>query len=413
MSRLHVLDHTTPPPDHPQRPQTAEAALAAASGVGACIHGIYVHVPFCVHRCHYCDFFTIAGRDESRAAYVDRLLAEAEASIPRMPRGVQSVFIGGGTPTHLPAADLARLLVGLRRLLAAGGHDIREWTVEANPETVDPAVAEVLVAGGVTRVSLGAQSFDAASLRMLERRHPVTSVPAAMATLRAAGLTDLSLDLIFGVPGADDPLAVWAADLAAALALQPTHLSCYGLTYEPGTPLRRRLEQGRVESVSEELEGSMYRLTRARLAEAGYEHYEISNWARPGHRCLHNETYWLNRNWWPLGPSASGHVNGTRWRNIPRLGPWLEGEGLSHVDSVERLDRDGTAGEVLMLGLRRMDGVPRGVVAAACETPGRGATRRLALDAHVQGGLLAWDGDALRLTDEGMLLADTVLRDLL
>ena len=413
MSRLHVLDHTNGSQADPPSGLTAEAVLTASGEVGACIQGLYVHVPFCVHRCHYCDFFTIAGRDGDRGAYVDRLLAEAGAAIPRMKPGLTSVFIGGGTPTHLPAADLARLLRGLRTLLDRGGHAVREWTVEANPETVDASIAGVLAGGGVTRVSLGGQSFDTAALAVLERRHPIESVQAAFQTLRREGICDLSLDLIFGVPGLADPLKTWAGDLDHALDLDPTHLSCYGLTYEPGTPLRRSLEQGRVEAVPEDVEGGMYELARTRLAAAGFEQYEISNWARPGHRCLHNETYWLNGNWWPLGPSASGHVDGTRWRNIPRLGPWLAGSGLSHIDTVERLDADGRAGEVLMLGLRRLDGVPRGEVEAACSTPDRGAARTHAIERHLDSGLLRWTDERLGLTSTGLLLADTVLRDLL
>jgi oxygen-independent coproporphyrinogen-3 oxidase len=377
------------------------------------VHGIYVHVPFCVHRCHYCDFFTIAGRDQDREAYVDRLLDEAAAVIPYLPRGIETVFIGGGTPTHLPGPALAKLLAGLGTLLESGQHPVGEWTVEANPDTVTESVAQILAAGGVNRVSLGAQSFEVAALAALERRHNPAAVPIAMAHLRAAGIDDLSLDLIFGVPGQADPLPAWQRDLEAAVALQPMHLSCYGLTYEPGTPLKRRLEQGRVTRVDQEIEADQYVHTVTRLAEAGFEQYEISNWSKPGRRCQHNEAYWLNRNWWPLGPSGSGHVNGTRWRNVPRLGPWLAGTGLSAIDTLEQLDADGRAGEVLMLGLRRLDGVARPVVATACDTPKRGRERRAAIAKHVEGGLLAWTREHLHLTPKGLLLADGVMGDLL
>ncbi len=413
MSRLHVIDHTTTRPDPPSGFQTAAAVLAGDDGVGACVQGIYVHVPFCVHRCHYCDFFTIAGRDSDRMAYVDRLLDEAGAVIPALRPGVTSVFIGGGTPTHLPPAGLRRLLEGLSALLDRGGHQVREWTVEANPETVTDAIAGVLAGCGVGRVSVGAQSFDRRALAALERRHTVGSVPMAVDVLRRAGITEISLDLIFGVPGLDEPLTTWAWDLDQAIALAPSHLSCYGLTYEPGTPLRHRLEQGRVRRVSDDVERAMYERTCSALKGAGFEHYEISNWAVPGHRCLHNETYWKNRNWWPLGPSASGHVDGTRWRNVPRLGPWLAGKGLSSIDTVERLDSDGRAGEQLMLGLRLLDGVPRDVIERGCSTPLRGAARSAAIESHVQAGLLVWAEDHLRLTSAGLLLADSVMCDVL
>ena len=413
LSRLHVLDHTSPGPDPKGPTTTAEAVLEGVGDVVGCVQGLYVHVPFCVHRCHYCDFFTIAGRDQDREAYVVRLLDEAAAVLPRLPVGIETVFIGGGTPTHLPVDALATLLEGLNSLLTAAGHPVREWTVEANPDTVTRPVADVLAGGGVNRVSLGAQSFEVAALAALERRHNPASVPIAMDHLRAAGIEDLSLDLIFGVPGQTEPLAVWRRDLAAAVSLQPSHLSCYGLTYEAGTPLRRRLETGSVERVDQSIEADQYQETIARLGDAGFEQYEISSWAQPGRRCLHNEAYWLNHNWWPLGPSASGHVNGTRWRNVPRLGPWLAGSGLPAIDTVERLDADGQAGELLMLGLRRLDGVPQGVVESACQTPERGAGRLEAIERHINAGLLIWTDGSLRLTPRGLLLADGVMGDLL
>jgi oxygen-independent coproporphyrinogen-3 oxidase len=387
--------------------------LASASSVEACVQGLYVHVPFCAHRCHYCDFFTVAGRDDQRRAFAQRLLGEADVVLPRIPPGIRTVFVGGGTPTHLPPSVLATLLTGLRERLAAGGHRIEEWTLEANPDTVSDETAAVLAEAGVTRVSLGAQSFDPPALQMLERRHDPANVGQAMERLRRVGITDLSVDLIFAVPELKDPVEVWARDLDMALALDPTHLSCYGLTYEAGTPLRRRLDVGRIERVGEEVEADLYECARVRLEAAGFEHYEISNWARPGFRCRHNLVYWTNGNWWPLGPSASGHVEGWRWRNLPRLGPYLAGAGLPHIDSVEHLDDDGRAGEMLMLGLRLMDGVPRDRVTAACQTPERGATRTTAIEGALEAGLLQWRGDWLSLSHRGVLVADAVIGDLL
>jgi len=377
------------------------------------VKAVYVHVPFCVHRCHYCDFFTIAGRDADRSRFTDRLIEEACCVIPSLPEGVETVFVGGGTPTHLPVVDLERLLARLQTLFRNAGHTIREWTVEANPDTVTTDVAAVLADAGVTRVSLGAQSFQPEALAALERHHNPSHVGVAMDRLRAAGIDDLSLDLIFAVPGQRDPQASWQADLEETLSLEPTHLSCYGLTYEPGTPLRRRLDTGRVTRVADELEAAMYEHARTTLGAAGFEQYEISNWARPGHRCGHNEYYWRNEGWWPLGPSASGHVAGTRWRNLPRLGAYLTAEGLPPIDQVERLDEDGRWGEVLMLGLRLLEGVSEQQVAAACSTPERGALRRLAIEQAVGDRLLAWRAGRLMLTDRGLLLADGVIGALL
>lgn len=413
MPHLNVLDDSSPPGDSRQELLTAADALEEASRAGVGVKGIYVHVPFCFHRCHYCDFFTIAGRDEQRADYVTRLLGEAAAVLPRFPVGIRTVFIGGGTPTHLPVDALEELLSGLGSLLQAGGHTIEEWTIEANPDTVTPAVAEVLGAAGVNRVSIGAQSFHKGSLEALERHHDPSNVARAMELVRAVGISDVSIDLIFAIPGQSRPLELWKRDLDEALALDPSHLSCYNLSYELGTPLRRRLDTGAIERVSNDIEAQMYEHTLERLAGAGYEQYEVSNWAKPGRRCLHNLLYWRNENWWPLGPSGSGHVNGRRWRNVPRLGQWLQGSGLSPVDTLEQLDIDGQLGEVLMLGLRLNEGVPRHVVEAAIAAPLRGQVRCATIDEALQGELLAWTGDHLVLTPAGLLIADGIIGDLL
>ncbi len=375
------------------------------------MQGIYVHVPFCMHRCHYCDFYTVAGREQWRSAYVTRLLEEAAVVATQWPGPADTLFVGGGTPTWLEPPDLARLLQGLasHALLREGG----EWTVEANPETVTEEIAAVLADAGVTRVSLGAQSFRPEALKALERWHDPESVPAARRYASAAGIHDCSLDLIFAVPDGGDAVAGWTSDLTQALALAPTHVSCYGLTYEPGTPLRRRLDTGRVTAVDQDIEAVLYATTQSMLAAHGYEQYEISNWALDGRVCRHNLNYWRNANWWPLGPSGSGHVQGVRWRNQPRLGSYLEGKGLSEIDTVEVLDADGQAGEMLMLGLRCTQGIPRTQVQAATTLPTRGAARAAAIERHQASGLLVWEDDRLRLTMRGMLLADTVLADLL
>jgi oxygen-independent coproporphyrinogen-3 oxidase len=265
----------------------------------------------------------------------------------------------------------------------------------------------------VNRVSIGAQSFHKGSLKALERHHDPSNVTRAMELVRAAGINDVSIDLIFAIPGQPRPLELWQRDLDQALALDPTHLSCYNLSYELGTPLRRRLDTGAIERVSNEIEAQMFEHTLERLAAAGYEHYEVSNWAKPGRQCLHNLLYWRNENWWPLGPSGSGHVNGRRWRNVPRLGPWLQGSGLSPIDSVEQLDIDGQLGEMLMLSLRLNEGAPRRVVEAGFAAPLRGDARRATIDKAMQQGLLAWKADHLVLTPSGLLVADGIIGDLL
>jgi oxygen-independent coproporphyrinogen-3 oxidase len=378
------------------------------NGVSSLCDAIYVHVPFCRHRCHYCDFFTLAGRDDARGAYVQRLLAEARSTLPLLPMSNPTVFVGGGTPTYLDVDDLGGLLHGLASLLPAAPS---EWTVEANPETIDAPKAQVMFEAGVRRVSVGMQSAQPASLKALERQHDPDSVPRAVEVLRQAGFQSISLDLIFGIPG--QTLADAQADVQAALAMSPDHLSVYGLVYEPGTPLRRRRDAGQVQQVEEEVEVGMYRQVQAMLSEAGFEQYEISNWALPGQRCRHNEVYWTNGNWWPLGPAASGHVAGTRWRTVPRLKQWLDSEGLPPIIDLETRDLDGRCGEVLMLGLRQLQGVPRLMVDQAISAPSRGQARAAAITRHLEAGLLAWREDNLCLTNDGLLLADTVIGDLL
>src|SRR5215216_6972992 len=266
--------------------------------------GVYLHVPFCLTRCHYCDFVTYTGMEGLRRPYVAALLEEAAMAVAALgpePPEVTSVFVGGGTPTLLPAGDLARVLHRLRELLAfAPGAEV---TVEANPETVDAAMAAGLAGAGVTRVSMGAQSFDDRVLAALGRVHDAARVEAAVATLRAAGVPALNLDLIYGGPGEDD--RSWAATLAAAVALEPEHLSAYALTIEPATKFGRLVAAGRMAEPAEDDLADRYDTARAVLARAGYRHYEVSNWARdaapgggggggaiPAHASRHNLTYW-------------------------------------------------------------------------------------------------------------------------
>jgi oxygen-independent coproporphyrinogen-3 oxidase len=304
-----------------------------------------------------------------------------------------------------------------------------EFTIEANPETVDEELIDVLAGGGVNRLSIGAQSFDDRHLKMLQRLHEPAAVARSVELARAGGIGDINLDLIFGIPG--QTLEEWEADLAAALALEPTHLSCYGLTYEPGTPLTARRDAGSIQPADEDLEAAMYEAAIDRLAAAGFEHYEISNWARPGHRCRHNLVYWTNGQWWPLGPGASGHAGGHesgqegahsggrggaggwRWRNVPDLAAYLASGPLPPICDVECLDADGRAGEQLMLGLRLVEGIELTRLDSLLADGMRGPQRAAAIGSHIASGLLQRRDDHLRLTQRGLLLADTVLCDLI
>lgn len=399
-----------------QSPETGTAHPAAVARLGDALppgrhpaRGLYVHVPFCFHKCHYCDFYSFVDREGRTGDYLARLAHDVTWALERTAGVIDTVFIGGGTPTLLTAEELAQLVAEIRRFPLAA--DV-EWTVEANPETIDLAKAHVLAAAGVNRVSIGAQSFDARHLKTLERWHDPANVARAAGFLRDAGLTNFNLDLIFGIPG--QTLADWRADLERALEIGPEHLSCYGLTYEANTAMTKRLERGEFEPCDDGLEAEMYEWTVETLRAAGFARYEVSNFARPGRECRHNLVYWRNESWWALGPSASGSIAGTRFKVMPRLGDWLaRGEGqTAPVVDVEGPDVARNTSEALMLGLRLAEGVSLELETRAVKLePARG---RVIAEA-IAGGLLERDKIAgrLRFTARGMILANEVLVQLI
>ncbi len=371
---------------------------------GARGDGMYVHVPFCRHKCHYCDFYSFVDAQDRQEVFVERMENELQ-QWARVQRGeLQTLFVGGGTPTMLRPELLDRMLSAIRGLLKwrAGA----EWTVEANPETVSEEIAAVLAKHCVTRVSLGAQSFQPELLAALERTHDPASVGRAVGRLRHAGIKAINLDLIYAVPGAT--IDLWRRDLAATLELNPEHMSCYGLMYESNTPLGVRHQRGEIKAIGEDLEVEMHELAARMLGDAGYEHYEISNWAKPGHECQHNILYWNNCNWFAAGPAASGHVDGLRWRNVPRLSDWLETSGFAPVQDVERLDVDGQVGETFMMGLRLIDGMASERVQELLSKGARATVRRIAIAKFSADGLLEQVDARLRLTARGRMLASEV-----
>ncbi|MDG2201362.1 MAG: radical SAM family heme chaperone HemW [Phycisphaerales bacterium] len=405
-SRLQLAQCT---PDQASLPQNEASGISPFLPEQVPVKGVYLHVPFCRHRCHYCDFYTIAGREEAFEAYVERLLDEILASAAVLQGPLETVFIGGGTPTILPPGLLKRALDGVRTALPVGTNC--EWTVEANPETVTEACAEALAAGGVNRVSLGAQSFHPERLKTLERQHDPSTVGRSLDRLRQAGIEQLSLDLIFAIPG--QTIEQWDADLTAALELGIDHISAYSLVYEQGTPLTRRRDRGEVTPIEEDVEAAMYEHAISRLAEAGMVHYEVSNWAREGAACRHNLLYWANEDWWAIGPGAAGHVQGVRWKNLPRLAAYLEGTGLPRITVPEQLDEDGRIGESFMMGLRLLEGMDRERVESLLAGGNRAQVRHAAIEGRVASGHLAWEADRLRLTPTGLMVADSIIMDLL
>ena len=389
----------------------ADLPFGRGAGWGPGPTGLYIHVPFCLHKCHYCDFYSLVetGPQSRQPAFTDRLIEEIRAAGPWLGGPLETIFVGGGTPTLLEPDLWARLLAAIRADLNL--QPGCEFTVEANPDALSAELLEVLVAGGVNRLSMGAQSFDPALLKVLERTHNPDNVRRGVELARAAGITNFNLDLIFGIPG--QLLEGWATDLDAVLALDPAHLSCYSLTYEPNTPLAAKLRRGTIRRVDEDVEAEMYEATIDRLAGAGFEHYEISNWALPGRACRHNLLYWRNGSWWPLGPGAAGHVDGVRWKNAPRLGDYLRIGPLPPITGQEQLDQDGRIGETLMMGLRLLEGIWLDRLGALLAVGDRGELRRLAVERHTAAGLLEQRDGRLRFTRAGLLLADTVLADLL
>lgn len=372
------------------------------------VRGLYVHVPFCFHKCHYCDFYSIVDDGDRQAAFTDRLITEARVIGALTNAPPHTIFVGGGTPTLLAADHWRRLLDALHDAFDFSA--LTEFTVEANPETVTAELLDVLVAGGVNRVSVGAQTFTPTHLQTLERWHDPANVARAVDLARAAGVDNVNLDLIFAIPG--QTLDDWLADLATALSLRPTHLSCYSLMFEPNTPLTKKLELGRIDRCDNDLEAAMFNATIDTLCGNGFEHYEVSNFARPGRRCEHNLLYWLNDDWAAIGPSASGHVQGLRWKNAPHLGKYLATTGPCPIEQVEQLDADASLGEQLMLRLRLIDGVEHAWLDAHLgDRPDD--RRRAAIDAAIDAGQLERTDTHVRLTRAGLMVADDVFAELL
>jgi putative oxygen-independent coproporphyrinogen III oxidase len=366
--------------------------------------GVYLHVPFCLTRCHYCDFVTYTGMEALRRPYAAALLDEAGMAVAALgpePPAVTSVFVGGGTPTLLPADDLARVLDRLRALLPfAPGAEV---TVEANPETVDEVMAAGLAAAGVTRVSMGAQSFDDRVLTALGRVHDADRVAAAVATLRAAAVPALNLDLIYGGPGED--AGSWAATLEAAVALGPEHLSAYALTIEPATKFGRLVAAGRMTEPAEDDLADRYDTACAALAAAGYAHYEVSNWARDGHASRHNLTYWRRGRYLGLGAGAHEFDGTARRWNVSGVPDYLNHvrQRRRPTDGEERLDPEQARFEAVALRLRTAGGLdPEEARALGVDPDGEEAARLRAA------GLLG-PGPGLALTEQGMFLHGEVV----
>jgi putative oxygen-independent coproporphyrinogen III oxidase len=367
---------------------------------------LYVHLPFCAHRCGYCDFVTVLGRRDQHHAYVDALLRELELERRLLADEVETAFLGGGTPTFLDPAALRRLLEALP--------PARELTVEANPETITDELAERLRAGGVNRVSLGAQSFQAHLLEVLERRATADVVRRAFYHLRDAGFDNISLDLIYGIPG--QSAADLERDLEAALDLAPEHLSLYELEAKPGTRFTHAHGQ-ELARQADAMEGYLERLV-AVLTTAGYRWYETANFCleteRSGGRdlrSLHNLAYWRGRDYVGLGIGAVSTVGDRRWRNAPRLRAYVEAlaEGRPPPRELESLSREVRAREHAMLGLRLDQPLPLATLTGTLDAQALDRMEALALVERSGLGRAA----TLRLTTRGRFVGDAVAAELI
>ena len=390
-------------------PAPADGALphVASEALGTAPFGVYVHVPFCVRRCGYCDFNTYTaaelGGGGSQAAYADTVTRELDLArrvLGDVELPAQTVFFGGGTPTVLPSADLARILGAIVERF--GLADDAEVTTEANPESVDASSLAALREAGFTRVSFGMQSARPHVLQLLDRQHTPGRVREAVHEARAAGFEHVNVDLIYGTPGESDD--DWQASLDAAVETGADHVSAYALIVEDGTALASRIRRGELPMPDDDVAADRYLMAEDTLSRNGFEWYEVSNWARnPSARSRHNVLYWTDADWWGVGPGAHSHVRGVRWWNVKHptayAGRLLE--GVSPAAARELLDDETRRVETVMLRTRLRDGLPLGVL----DESGRRAAEELRAD-----GLVELDASRLTLTLRGRLLADHVIR---
>jgi len=385
------------------RPQAAvarAAELAPQPGTP-----LYVHVPFCVAKCSYCDFYSLEAEGQDLPGTLDALLVEVERRTPSRPR---TVFLGGGTPSYYPIDELARLLDGLDRW-SRFRSSAEEVTCECNPESLDLEKARALRALGVDRISIGFQSLDPRILELFGRVHGVEESFAAFHAARTAGFDRVSIDLIYGVPGQE--LAAWEADMERIAALRPDHVSAYQLTYEEGTPLTTRLHAGAFDRLSEEEELAFFEATHRVLAVAGLEPYEVSNFSAAGQQCLHNLNYWRNGPYVGIGPSAVSKLETTRFGNPRSLGPWRSALQAGRFPAVwEETPPPSTClGETWWLGLRTSEGVSPEDALSLAGYQGPDPTASLAQGLLAQ-GFLELGAGRYRLTPRGWPVADAIAR---
>ncbi|GAB7183248.1 radical SAM family heme chaperone HemW [Kitasatospora sp. Ki12] len=402
-------------PDGEPVPSDGSLPAHALAGLGSRPFGFYLHVPYCASRCGYCDFNTYtatelrsSGAVASQETYADNVVAEvrlARRVLGDVDLPVRTVFLGGGTPTLLPARDLVKMLAAIREEF--GLAEDAEVTTEANPESVDPAYLAELREGGYNRISFGMQSARPHVLKLLDRHHTPGRPEACVAEARAAGFEHVNLDLIYGTPGESDD--DWRASLDAAIGAGPDHVSAYSLIVEEGTRLAARVKRGELPMIDDDVHADRYLIAEQALAAAGYHWYEVSNWATtPEGRCRHNELYWTGADWWGAGPGAHSHVGGVRWWNAKHPAAYAQALAEDRTPALGRevLAEEDRRVERILLELRLVEGVSLDLLTD---------TGRKAADRALADGLLAagpYERGRAALTLQGRLLADGVVRDL-
>jgi putative oxygen-independent coproporphyrinogen III oxidase len=385
--------------------ERSSAELPDLASVPGRPFGIYIHVPFCATRCGYCDFNTYTPSELGGAnpdGWLDALRTELALAATHVGAPVDTVFVGGGTPSMLGAAGLASVLNAIRAHFTLAPD--AEVTTEANPESTSPAFFEQLRSAGFTRVSLGMQSVVPHVLAVLDRVHSPGRALDAAREARHAGFDHLNLDLIYGTPGESDDDLRRSAD--AVIESGVDHVSAYALVVEDGTALARRVRRGEIAAPDNDVLAQRYELLDTRLSAAGFDWYEVSNWSRPGGECRHNIGYWNGGEWWGAGPGAHGYVGATRWWNVKHPNAYAQSlaDGRLPVADFEQLDAATQHVEDVMLRLRLRDGLPLAVL---------GDEERARAETAIADGLVVVRADRLVLTDRGRLLADAVVRTLL
>lgn len=365
--------------------------------------GIYIHTPFCKSRCIYCGFFSTTSLNMC-SAHTDAVCRELEARKNYLDEDVETIYFGGGTPTQLPLSDVEKMLNTIYNI-----YNVREGaeiTLEGNPDDLTPETLRTLKRIGVNRLSMGVQSFDDERLRFLRRRHSAAQAVKAVADAKAEGFDNISVDLMFGFPG--QTMREWKSDVRMAIELGVQHISAYSLMYEEGTVLGNMLEKGEVEELSDELSLAMYEYLIDALRDGGFEHYEISNFALPGHRSRHNSSYWKGVPYLGVGAGAHSFDGRNRHFNPDSIKEYLEGKGLEEELLTDSMRYD----EYVFTSLRTSDGLNLDSLSMLfgkemCDYCVRNAEQ------HLNGGRLERDGQVLRLTRAGLFVSNDVMSDLM